>query len=126
MIFIWNEIVFIPLTKRLLVPFRTSMNLRQCLYKVYPKHDSYFLTSCSFSDHGLGFCFINQRASVNLASFVVLLHTSLCSHFLTCLSKYDCEEEKLQNFSCNKFLQLFFQRLTPVTLSHTSGLDMSI
>lgn len=31
------------------------MNFRQCLYSVYSKHASYFLPSCSFSDHGLGF-----------------------------------------------------------------------
>lgn len=97
MIFIWNEILFIPFTKRQLVPFSTSMNLRQCLYSMYSKHASYFLPSCSFSDHGLGFSFNRELLFTWHFFVVVLLYFSMCHHFTNCLSKYDYKEEELQN-----------------------------
>lgn len=101
MIFIWNEILFIPFTKRQLVPFSTSMNLRQCLYSMYSKHASYFLPSCSFSDHGLGFSFNRELLFTWHFLVVVLLYFSMCHNFINCLSKYDYKEEELQNSPAN-------------------------
>lgn len=69
----------------------------QCLYSVYSNHASYFLPSCSFSDHGLGFSFIRGFClpGISFCSFVSFSVQS----FPTLPEKIRLyEKEELQNF----------------------------
>lgn len=101
------------------------MNLRQCLHSMHSKRASSYLTIL-YSLWPWAGLLLHWSHSVYLES---LLYLFLCNCFPNCLIKYDYEEEeekeegRAAEFPCSNFLQLFFQRHVPLSLSHTSGLD---